>query len=149
MRLSRKLFIISGGVFGGLLLSMLVICVAYRHWYTPLDYRVNSSYPLPKWREHLYTQEGDAKLWGTSGFLGASPYNTTGTVIYKFTYPFKISTVRISDEYTQWGKGDRVTMWTSPDGQSWTLCYEGTEREQVVEYSVTAGRLFKATARYG
>ena len=139
----KRLFRVCFLAFTGLLCVVLICAVVYRHRFTPLDYQVNSGYPLVAWQEYLSAQGGDSKLWNNSGFLGAYPYHASGTVIYKLSYPFALDTVRISDQHTQWHEDDRVKLWASADGQSWILCYENGEQSQVVAYSVTSRKSFQ------
>lgn len=65
-------------------------------------------------------------LWQADmpGHLGASPYGASAEFMYRFEFPQPIMTVTLSDIHTQWGFGDRVIMWTSTDGDHWTLRYD-------------------------
>ena len=79
------------------------------------------------WPQGLMKTTGTSALWSQKypGRIGAFPHGAHGTVIYKFEAAQPIAEVVISGIHTQWGIGDVVKMWTSPDGTTWTLRYGG------------------------
>jgi tetratricopeptide (TPR) repeat protein len=97
-----------------------------------------------KFLKDSYSVKGNSKLWSPDfpGHLGAFPYKAEATLIYKFQTESKIDQVIIEDVHTQWGFhnsrqwiGDIVRMWTSIDGNHWTLRYDDKKRWGVVKYS--------------
>lgn len=137
-----RAFVLSRNLLLGVFMAVLAGAMGSRQRYTPLDYHLNSSFPRMQWNEYLPTKTDDAIVPVNAGFLGAAPYNTRKTVTYRFRYPFAIHTVRISDQHTQWGEGDQVTLWASPNGRDWTLCYDRGERSRIVDFAVTSTKTF-------
>lgn len=136
------------GLFAAIFCLSVAGSIGYRVLYTPLDYRIDSYYPPMRWKEYLISQEGTSELWGNSRFLGAFPYDTGGTVIYKFTYPRPLQTVRIFDQHSQWADGDVVKMWTSLDAETWTLRYNDTIRYQLVDYTAIFEDEFRGYSQF-
>ena len=79
-----------------------------------------------RWKSEAFEITGTSALWTEEhpGHLGAFPYQAGGTVVYKFSFPRKIKQVVISDIHTEWSPGDVLQMWTSVDGQQWTLRHD-------------------------
>ncbi len=91
------------------------------------DFSYFDDYESPEmWEQDRGNLEGGSPLWNTQypGRIGAFPVGESGTFIYKFTFPTPIEHVTLSDVHTQWGFGDVTKMWTSTDGQNWTLRYD-------------------------
>ncbi len=78
-----------------------------------------------KWETDRSSIASSSPLWSQryAGRLGAFPYGKEGFFIYKFDFAKPIESVTISDLHTQWGIGDVTKMWTSTDGEHWTLRY--------------------------
>ena len=78
-----------------------------------------------RWETDRYHLEGTSPLWNEkySGRIGAFPLGAHGTFVYKFEFPKQVDSVMICDKHTQWGLGDVAKMWTSSDGEHWTLRY--------------------------
>ncbi len=78
-----------------------------------------------KWETDRYHIEGTSPLWNDEfpGRIGAFPFGKGGSFVYKFDFSSPIDDVIISDIHTQWGFGDVTKMWTSTDGEHWTLRY--------------------------
>lgn len=89
-----------------------------------------------QWKLHVWQLTGTSSLWTPEypGHIGAFPYGAGGMLIYKFLFERKIQTVTLSDVHTQWEAGDVVRMWTSPDGEHWTLRYDDPLRYQETYY---------------
>lgn len=79
-----------------------------------------------RWEQDRLFFEGSSPLWNEryAGRLGAFPGGAEASFVYRFDIPHPIDTVTISDIHTQWGVGDRVKMWTSTDGEQWTLRHD-------------------------
>lgn len=79
-----------------------------------------------RWKAEAFAVSGNSALWSAAHpeHLGAFPYGAEGTVIYKFSFPRKVHQIVLSDIHTQWTPGDVVRLWTSPDGNNWTLRYD-------------------------
>jgi len=78
-----------------------------------------------KWEKDRYHFEGTSPLWSDEypKRIGAFPFGKGGSFVYKFDFPKPIDYVTISDIHMQWGGGDVTKMWTSTDGEHWTLRY--------------------------
>jgi hypothetical protein len=76
-----------------------------------------------RWEQDRFQITGTSPLWNEefSGRIGAFPYRHEGTFIYRFAFSQPIDYIILADVHTQWGIGDVVTMWTSSDGEHWTL----------------------------
>ena len=82
-----------------------------------------------KWRKHATRVQGTSKLVSPvkryRGYIGAFPFGHEGSFVYEFAFPAPIETLEISDTHTIWGAGkpkpNSVTMWTSSDGETWTV----------------------------
>lgn len=162
MRLQR-LAAISTTVFIGLLAIFLVSGVWYHRAYAPLEYTftipqseptvektATGEYQLSgvasdRWRQFVAAITGDSPLLSPDfpEFIGAYPYGSSGSLIFRFRYPLNIAEVTITDQHTQWGDGDRVRMWMSADGQNWILRYDDQERSQVIDYQASHRRQFQ------
>ena len=79
-----------------------------------------------QWEKDRVHFEGNSPLWldAHAGRIGAFPRKKSGTFIYKFQFPKPIDYLTLSDIHSQWGFGDRTKMWTSFDGETWTLRYD-------------------------
>ena len=95
------------------------------------DYETNV-----QWEKDRMSSEGTSSLWNAeyAGRLGAFPLGQEGGFAYKFDLPRPIDTVTLSDIHTQWGPGDVVKMWTSFDGQQWTLRYDNRNVRYTEDY---------------
>ena len=89
-----------------------------------------------KWEQDRQDLEGNTPLWNGNypGQLGAFPYGTSASFVYKFEFPKPVKDVTLSDIHTQWGFGDVVKMWTSPDGQQWILRYDNWNVRYTKDY---------------
>ncbi len=91
-----------------------------------------------KWETDRYHVEGDSPLWNDEfpGRIGAFPFGKGGSFVYKFDFSSPIDDVIISDTHTQWwGFGGDVTkMWTSTDGEHWTLRYNNWNVRYTKDY---------------
>ena len=78
------------------------------------------------WKTDMVEVTGTSPLWTEEhpGIIGAFPYKSEGTVVFHFSFPQKAEKIVISDIYAQWSPGDIVRMWTSTDGQQWTLRHD-------------------------
>ena len=109
--------------------------VVYQRYYTPLRYSLTANYPQERWLKLLEQKSGASPLWKEGqSLIGAYPYQSTGTLVAAFAYPFDIGAVVLEDLHSQWGPGDLVKMWTSPDGETWTPQYADYTRETLVSY---------------
>lgn len=88
------------------------------------------------WKTNILGMTGTSPLWSAerSGHLGAFPYQAEATLVYKFSFPQKAQKIVLSDIHSQWAPGDVVRMWTSSDGQLWTLRYDDNLRYQKIHY---------------
>ncbi len=79
-----------------------------------------------KWEQDRKQLEGESPLWNGEHpeRIGAFPAGKGGSFVYQFEFPKPIEHVTISDKHTQWGFGDITRMWTSTDGENWTLGYD-------------------------
>lgn len=138
MSKQQKIFSWSVIVWGTLMMGTLLGISLYRRGYAPLDYHLSLNYPQARWARFIEQREGTSSLWKEGSappLIGAYPYQTEGTFIYQFAYPFTLGQVHIQDQHSQWGEGDRVRLWTSLDGSTWTLQYDDNERSTVVAFS--------------
>lgn len=134
-RLCRGAFflLVAGGT---LLLGGIIL---YFQQYDPLHYHLTPNHPNVYWQNFLSNRSGTSSLWVGQfpPMIGAYPYDHTGTVIKKFSYPFHIERITIQALHTQWANDDSVMLWTSTDGEHWTLRYNEKQRYMVTEYSET------------
>ena len=54
--------------------------------------------------------------------------------VHKFELPESVDGIKISDVHTAWGAQIEIRMWTSPDGEEWTLRYDEPEKYQHIKY---------------
>lgn len=89
-----------------------------------------------KWEADRYHVDGTSPLWNDErpGRIGAFPLGKSGSFVYKFDFPKPIDHVTISDIHTQWGFGDVTKMWTSTDGEHWTLRYNNWNVRYTEDY---------------
>ena len=88
------------------------------------------------WKTDAIEVTGTSLLWTDKhqGHLGAFPYQADGTVVYRFSFPRKAGKIVLSDIHTQWSPDDIVRMWTSFDGQQWTLRHDDNFYRQKMYY---------------
>ncbi len=88
------------------------------------------------WKSHVVEISGTSPLWTAErpGHLGAFPYQAEGTLVYKFSFPRKARKIVLSDIHKQWAPGDVLRMWTSSDGEEWTVRHERPLRYQKIYY---------------
>jgi len=101
------------------------------------------------WREDVFeledTDGGEEGQWsGDGGRVGASPPDTSLTLIYLFKFPAGIETLDIEHELTAWnhGAGDEAKMFTSFDGKNWTQQYEMVESWKHLKFKKSYGDEF-------
>ncbi|GAK57900.1 4-amino-4-deoxy-L-arabinose transferase and related glycosyltransferase of PMT family [Candidatus Vecturithrix granuli] len=88
------------------------------------------------WRTDGVKITGTSPLWLAErpGHLGAFPYQAEATLVLMFTFPQKAQKIMISDIHSQWSPGDVLRMWTSSDGQRWTLRHDYALRYRKMYY---------------
>lgn len=89
-----------------------------------------------QWQRERIHIEGSSPLWNDNypGQIGAFPVGKSGSFVYKFEFSRPIARVLLSDRHTQWGPGDVTRMWTSTDGEHWTLRYDNWNVNYIQDY---------------
>lgn len=101
------------------------------------DFIYRDNYETPdQWHRDRHHVDNETTLWNAErpGQIGVFLRGKSGSFIYKFDIPEPIDDVTLSDIHTQWDVGDVTKLWTSTDGEHWTLRHNNFNLHYTKDY---------------